>query len=58
MNDSIRQAVWDSKDVSAIRDAAIQSGMKTLLESGLEKAARGITSIQEVLRVVPFGPNV
>ena len=58
MDDRIRQAVADSKDVSAIRDAAIASGMKTMLESGLEKAARGITSIAEVLRTVPFGPNV
>jgi len=58
MDDRIRQAIADSKDVPAVRDAAIQSGMKTMLESGLEKAARGITSIQEILRVVPFGPNV
>ncbi len=31
--------------------------MKPMLMDGLENAARGITSLQEVCRVVPHGPN-
>ena len=34
-------------------DAALAAGMKPVLMDGLEKAARGITSLQEVCRVVP-----
>jgi type IV pilus assembly protein PilB len=30
----------------------VEQGMMTLREDGLEKARRGITSIEEVLRVV------
>jgi general secretion pathway protein E len=58
MDDGMRQLVADGSDMSALRDAACQAGMKTLTQSGLEKAAQGITSIQEVLRVAPLGPNI
>ncbi len=57
MDDRIREALTDPLDVSAVRDAARQGGMKTLTYDGLTKAARGITSVQEVLRVAPIGPN-
>ena len=33
------------------------SGMKTMLADGLEKAARGVTSVREVIRVVPPGAH-
>ena len=55
MDDSIRQAIADGADMAAVRRTAIESGMKTMLQSGLGKAAKGITSIEEVLRVVPPG---
>jgi type II secretory ATPase GspE/PulE/Tfp pilus assembly ATPase PilB-like protein len=58
MDDAIRQAVVDGAGVAGIRDAALGSGMKTLIHRGLEKAAQGITSVKEVLRVVPHGPNI
>jgi type II secretory ATPase GspE/PulE/Tfp pilus assembly ATPase PilB-like protein len=53
MNDSVRRAVYQGAEVAAIRQAAVESGMKTFLADGLEKAALGITSIEEILRVVP-----
>ena len=31
--------------------------MKTMLENGLEKAAGGLTSIEEVIRTAPRGVN-
>ena len=58
MDDAIRKAVADTADISAVRRAAIEAGMKTMLRSGLEKATQGVTSIEEVLRVVPHGPTV
>ena len=57
MNDPIRQIVSETADVLAIRDAACQGGMKTMLQNGLEKAARGITSIEDVIRVAPRDVN-
>jgi len=56
-DDRVRQAVAASADVTSIRNAALAAGMKPMLTSGLEAAARGITSIREVCRVVPRGPN-
>jgi len=53
LDDAVRQAVAAGGDGPAIRNAALASGMKPMLVSGLEKAARGITSLREVLRVVP-----
>ena len=35
-----------------IQKRALQEGMMTMIEDGLIKAARGITSIEEVLRVI------
>jgi type II secretory ATPase GspE/PulE/Tfp pilus assembly ATPase PilB-like protein len=53
MNAAIRSAVYQGAEVVAIRQAAVESGMKTFLVDGLERAALGITSIEEILRVVP-----
>jgi general secretion pathway protein E len=53
MDDKIREAIHSSSEVANIRNAAVASGMKTMLIDGLEKAAQGITSVAEVCRVVP-----
>ncbi len=38
-------------DSGVIRTAAAAAGMKTLLQDGMEKAAAGVTTVREVLRV-------
>ena len=58
MDDSIRRVVAGPCDVATLRKAAIEAGMKTMLIDGMEKAARGITSIEEVIRTVPHGMDV
>lgn len=58
MNDRLRQLVTDGSPLQTLRAAAKEEGMKTLLMDGLEKAAQGITSIKEVLRVVPIGASI
>ncbi len=58
MDDRLRQLITDSVDQSALRKPAIEGGMKTLLSNGLEKAAQGISSIEEVLRVTTGGVNI
>jgi type II secretion system protein E len=50
-NDEIRQLANDRTGTNAIRKAAIAGGMRTLRQDGWNKAARGATSIDEVLRV-------
>ena len=58
MDERLRVLVAGGADVRALREAAIAGGMKTMLVNGMEKAARGITSIEEVVRVVPHGADV
>jgi len=53
MTEELRQVVADGGDPSALRNAAIAGGMKPLLVNGLEKAAAGLTTIEEVVRVSP-----
>ena len=47
----IRELISKKQDVTAIRDLARQQGFRSLYEDGMIKAAKGITSIEEVLRV-------
>ncbi len=49
---SIREIMLRSSTSDAIEAQAKKEGMLTMLEDGLYKAARGITSIEEVLRTV------
>jgi general secretion pathway protein E len=39
------------EDATAIQQLAIDEGMMTLYENGLEKVIQGITTLEEVLRV-------
>jgi type II secretory ATPase GspE/PulE/Tfp pilus assembly ATPase PilB-like protein len=54
-NDAFREAVAQSLAGKALRQSAVASGMKPMILCGLEKAARGITSVEEVCRVAPRG---
>ena len=51
MNETIRSLIVAKASSSEIKDAAVQSGFKTLRQEGLQKAMAGITSVEEVLRV-------
>jgi len=50
-NDEIRQLAAEKRGTAEIRRAAIASGMRTLRQDGWLKVSRGLTSIEEVLRV-------
>jgi len=56
-DEGVREAMATGAHLAAIRNAALAAGMKTLVVDGVEKAARGVTSIEEVLRVATLGPN-
>jgi general secretion pathway protein E len=51
MDDTLRRLVLQRADAREIEKAAVAGGMRTLYQDGLLKAAEGITSIEEVLRV-------
>jgi type IV pilus assembly protein PilB len=51
LNDELRDLVVAQAPLQAIRKAARDHGMKTLLDDGIAKAREGITSAEEVLRV-------
>jgi type IV pilus assembly protein PilB len=52
MNDRLRELTIRRATTAEIRQAAIESGMETMLQDGLRKAMDGITTIEEVIRVL------
>jgi type IV pilus assembly protein PilB len=54
LNELVRDAILEQKTSHEIRQISIKhSGLVTLLEDGLLKAANGITSVDELLRCLP-----
>ncbi|MBN2096826.1 type II/IV secretion system protein [Candidatus Peregrinibacteria bacterium] len=52
MNDDIKKIVLRGGSSDEIEDIAVQNGMVTMLENGIEKALSGKTSLEEVIRVI------
>lgn len=52
VNDKIRELIAKKVPVEEIHKAALKEGMVSMLADGLDKIAAGITTIEEVLRVV------
>ncbi|MFH1778460.1 MAG: type II secretion system ATPase GspE [Candidatus Omnitrophota bacterium] len=50
MNEKIRSLLLERAHTVMIKKAAVDSGMKSLLQDGLDKIYSGITTIEEVLR--------
>ena len=50
MNDRIREMVVKRDSSSAIRNAAVEGGMRLLREDGIRKILEGVTTIEEALR--------
>jgi len=53
LNDNLKQEIDDNFDLMKFRKAAIRQGMKPLNLAGAQKVARGMTTIEEVLKVAP-----
>ncbi len=47
----IRRLITQKSDADVLVKQAVEEGMSTMLDDGLDKVARGTTSIEEVLRV-------
>jgi len=55
MNEDIRKMVEEKSSADMIKKKAIELGMKSLREDGLDKAIAGLTTIEEILRVTEIG---
>ena len=51
LNDVIRKMVEEKYSADQVKKKAIELGMKTLRDDGMEKVRQGVTTIEEILRV-------
>ena len=49
INEEIRHLIMIKKDGGAIKKQAVEAGMKTFRDHGIQKILQGITTIEEVL---------
>lgn len=52
VSEAVRRLLLKLAPISEIRAKAIHEGMTTMFEDGLKKVERGVTTIEEILRVV------
>lgn len=52
VNELIKELIIKKASTQDIKTKAIEDGMKTMVEDGFIKAVKGLTSIEEVLRVI------
>ena len=52
IDDDIRAAVVRKASAGELKDIAVKNGMTTMIEDGLKKAMTGITTVEEILRVI------
>jgi type II secretory ATPase GspE/PulE/Tfp pilus assembly ATPase PilB-like protein len=53
VNDSLRQLISDGQSAAAIRDYLSQGGFESLRDQARRLVASGLTTAEEVLRVIP-----
>ncbi len=51
MTDGVKALIMDERNASEIEDQARKEGMVTIIEDGLEKIFKGVTTLEELLRV-------
>lgn len=50
LSEAVRELVTSKADADVIAKKAIEEGMTTMMEDGLQKAQQGITTLEEILR--------
>jgi excisionase family DNA binding protein len=55
VDDRLREVIARGAATAELRAAAVDAGMITMLRDGLEKAQQGLTTIEELLRVLAVG---
>lgn len=56
LNERLREEIAKRPEKPVLRRLAIETGMKTMLQDGIEKIRRGLTTIEEVARVCELEP--
>jgi general secretion pathway protein E len=51
LDDDVRTLIMQQANANTIKNAAVQHGMRTLLQDGARKVLRGTTTVEEILRV-------
>ncbi len=51
VDDTIREMILKNKSATEIHHVAVSKGMKTMRDDGFDKVKKGITTVEEVLRV-------
>lgn len=54
LDPELADLVSEGAPIHRIRGAAVEKGMRTLLDDALTKARAGVTSLEEILRTVPY----
>lgn len=57
MDDPIRRLILKHEDAGVLQEQARKGSMRTMYEDGLLKALKGVTTLDEVLRVAEETPN-
>ena len=57
IDDRLRELIARPATTDELRAAAIDGGMTTMLQDGVEKAMEGITTVEEVMRVMAYWPQ-
>ncbi len=57
MDDPLRRLILKHEDAGVLQEQARKGGMRTMYEDGLLKALKGVTTLEEVLRVAEETPN-
>lgn len=53
MNESLREVIRSTAQLGQFRAHARALGMRSMREDGLDKVIQGLTTLEEILRVVP-----
>ena len=52
IDDDLKKVILGGGSSDEIEEVASKNGMVTILENGIEKALSGVTSLEEVIRVI------
>jgi general secretion pathway protein E len=52
VNEPVRKMIIERLDAAAIRKQCVADGFRTMLDDGLDKVGQGLTTLDEVLRVI------
>ena len=52
VNDHVRKMIIEKRDAAYIREQCISLGLRTMFDDGIQKVLDGITTLEEVVRVI------